>query len=154
MFKSYQAFSILVLASLIVPAAISAPGGTPDAKKQQLKQMEQVLGRKIEIKPTNFRPITVTGEVVDSWCYISETMGPGRGDKHAVCATACGNGGVPLGIVDDKGQIYIAAKSKQPFKGCKELLMPYIAQRVKVTGYVASKGGCQVLRIEKVEKAK
>jgi hypothetical protein len=99
------------------------------------------------------KPIELTGEVVDAWCYSSQVMGPGRGPKHKACALACAHGGVTLGIVDDQGTLYIAAKHKG-FTGCQELLMPYVAKRVKIVGWIAHKGGCNVLKIKSVTEAK
>ena len=98
------------------------------------------------------QPFSVVGEVVDSWCYASQVMGSGRGEAHKPCGLACAYGGVTMGIVDDTGKLYIAAKSKG-FTGCKDLLVPYMAKRVKVTGWLATKGGSNILKIQSVELA-
>ncbi|MBY0356770.1 MAG: hypothetical protein K2W82_02110 [Candidatus Obscuribacterales bacterium] len=99
------------------------------------------------------KPIEVTGEVVDAWCWSSGVMGPGQGAKHKSCALACIAGGVTAGIVDDKGNLYIAAKSKA-YNGCRDQLLPFVAKRVKVKGYIASRGGCRVLKISEVKEVK
>ncbi len=101
---------------------------------------------------SNARPITVTGEVIDTWCYTSHVMGSGRGAKHAGCARACIAGGVAPGILDDKGNLYIAAKHRG-YQGCRDLLLPHVAKRVTVKGWVAEKGGCRVLKITSVKLA-
>lgn len=93
----------------------------------------------------------IIGEVVDTWCYSSQVMGPGRGEKHKACGLACAHGGVTLGIVDDKDTLYIAAKH-QGFQGCKDLLTPYIAKRVKAHGWVAHRGGCNIMKIKSVQE--
>jgi hypothetical protein len=103
--------------------------------------------------PPRAHEFEVTGEVVDAWCFTSQTMGPGRGDRHQACGLACAAGGVTLGIVDDKGTLYIAAKHKG-YKGCKELLMPFMAKRVHVVGWLAQAGGCNVMKINEVKLAK
>jgi len=95
-------------------------------------------------------PIVVTGEVVDAWCYASQTMGAGHGPVHQACAVACVGGGVTPGILDDKGVLWLCVKHKA-YTGCKEILFPFVARRVKVTGWAAHKGGCNVLKVEKVE---
>ncbi|MGD9681862.1 MAG: hypothetical protein AB7W16_11820 [Candidatus Obscuribacterales bacterium] len=102
---------------------------------------------------TNTRPITLEGEVIDTWCYCSGVMGPGRGPEHEKCAKLCVAGGVSAGILADDGTVYIAAKH-QGYKGCNGLLLPYVAQRVRATGWVAERGGCKVLKISKVELVK
>ena len=94
--------------------------------------------------------VVIVGEVVDAWCYASQTMGAGHGRVHQACAVACVGGGVTPGILDDKGVLWLCVKHKA-FTGCKEILFPFVAKRVKVTGWAAHKGGCNVLKVEKVE---
>src|SRR5262245_41440750 len=50
--------------------------------------------------------VSVKGEVVDMWCYMESGE---HGPSHKACAMACVKGGNPIGIVDLKGDIYIAA---------------------------------------------
>lgn len=50
--------------------------------------------------------ITVSGEVIDSWCYLSEIMYP-LGTAHHQCALWCAVGGIPVGILGDDGTVYI-----------------------------------------------
>ena len=49
---------------------------------------------------------TITGEVIDSWCYLTEIMYP-LGTAHHQCAIWCATGGIPVGILDDNGRVYI-----------------------------------------------
>jgi hypothetical protein len=99
------------------------------------------------------KTVTIVGEVVDSWCYSSQVMGPGRGERHKACGLACAHGGVTIGIVDDEGTLYICAKHKA-YTGCKELLTPFMAKRVKILGWLGEKGGCKVLKVAEVEEVK
>ena len=69
------------------------PGQTPP--KPALKPVvvrkltpEQIEARKGLNKPTQPKEIEITGEVVDAWCYASQTMGPGQGEGHKACALA------------------------------------------------------------------
>src|SRR5947199_5946478 len=59
--------------------------------------------------------ITVKGEVVDLWCYLE---GGDHGAKHKACSTACAKAGNPIGILDSKGNLYVAMgiKDHQPAK--------------------------------------
>lgn len=50
--------------------------------------------------------VTVTGEVIDSWCYLSEIMFA-LGSAHHRCAVWCARGGIPVGILGDDGEVYI-----------------------------------------------
>jgi hypothetical protein len=55
------------------------------------------------------RRVTVTGEVIDSWCYLSEIMFA-TGSAHHQCAIWCARGGVPVGILGQDGQVYVVLK--------------------------------------------
>jgi len=113
-------------------------------------QLKQPPFRSFKVVATT-KPVVITGEVVDAWCYASQTMGPGRGPGHRACALNCIHGGVSVGILEEKTNLlYIAAKYKG-FKGCQELLLPYVGEKVKVSGWVGDLGGCRMLRIQTVE---
>ena len=51
-------------------------------------------------------PVKVAGEIIDSWCYLTEIMYP-LGTAHHQCAVWCAAGGVPVGILSDDGTPYI-----------------------------------------------
>jgi len=57
------------------------------------------------------KQVTLTGEVMDTWCYVSQIMGPSEavvGTTHHVCAVWCAAGGIPVGLVDKAdGEIYM-----------------------------------------------
>jgi hypothetical protein len=96
---------------------------------------------------------TIIGEVVDIQCYVSGATDPGKGQKHKDCAIECAKGGIPLGILEDKSNtLYLAGQSKVAMKGANELLLPFVAEKVKVTGKVYEKGGLKFLLIKKVSK--
>jgi len=52
------------------------------------------------------KQIKVSGEVIDSWCYLTEIMYP-LGTAHHQCALWCAVGGIPVGLLDDQGQVHI-----------------------------------------------
>lgn len=128
--------------SLIVVAALFA--GTAGLPALAAKNLQQ--------KP-NAEPIEIIGEVVDAWCYASRSVGTGRGAEHKKCAETCILGGVSAGIVDDKGNLYIAAKSRA-YQGANRMLLPFTAKRVLVRGYVSRAGGSQLLKIDTIEEWK
>ncbi|MDH3472592.1 MAG: hypothetical protein OEM59_02775 [Rhodospirillales bacterium] len=53
--------------------------------------------------------VKVTGEVIDTWCYITEIMFA-EGSAHHQCAVWCAAGGVPVGILGDDGKVYMVLK--------------------------------------------
>lgn len=101
----------------------------------------------------NGKKITIIGEVVESQCYITGLNGPGKGLAHKECALICAKGGIPLSILEDKtGTLYLAGQTKKAQSGAYELLLPFVAEKVKVTGRVFEKGGMKMLLISKVDK--
>jgi hypothetical protein len=53
--------------------------------------------------------VTVTGEVIDPWCYLSEIMWA-LGSAHHQCAIWCARGGIPVGILGEDEEVYIVLK--------------------------------------------
>src|SRR5439155_24894060 len=74
--------------------------------------------------------VTVKGEVIDLWCYLE---GGDHGAEHKDCATMCAKAGNPIGILDDKGNIYVAMGLKEHQAGM-ELLSDKMAETVTATG--------------------
>ena len=89
---------------------------------------------------------TITGEVVDMWCYLE---GGDRGASKKACATACAKAGNPIAILDAKGDLYVAAglKDHQP---AQTLLLEKMSEQVTVSGTLVKKGSTQMLYIESV----
>ncbi|MGD0037971.1 MAG: hypothetical protein ABSC53_11855 [Bacteroidota bacterium] len=107
----------------------------------------------VALAQQNGKQITIVGEVVESQCYITGLNGPGKGLSHKDCALKCAKGGIPLSILEDKtGTLYLAGQSKKAMAGANELLLPFVAEKVKVTGRLFEKGGMKMLLISKVDK--
>lgn len=81
---------------------------------------------------------TVTGELVDTYCYSS---GGASGEGHKDCAQKCAASGIPVAVLSDGKAITLAAN---PIP-----LAPYMAQTVRVTGEVNKDSG--VIVPDKVE---
>jgi len=90
--------------------------------------------------------VTVTGEVVEMWCYLEAGD---RGLAKKGCATACAKAGNPIALIDAKGNLYVAAglKSHQP---AQELLLDKMSEQVTVTGTLVKNAGVQMIYIETV----
>lgn len=57
--------------------------------------------------------ITVTGEIIDTWCYYSGVMGgPDSvvGSAHHTCALWCSASGIPIGLLAEDGTVYTILK--------------------------------------------
>jgi len=53
------------------------------------------------------KKVTLTGEMIDTWCYVSQIMGSSdavTGSAHHVCAVWCAAGGIPVGLLNKEDQ--------------------------------------------------
>ena len=50
--------------------------------------------------------VQITGEIVDTWCYVTEIM-YAEGTAHHQCAVWCALGGIPVSIKTDDGKVYM-----------------------------------------------
>lgn len=102
-----------------------------------------------EKKKSGKDQVTVIGEVIDTACYIKAGL---KGEGHRECAELCAKVGIPLAILEDKtGNVYFTAASKD-LQATNDLLVMYVAERVKVTGKFYERGGVKLLAINMVEK--
>ena len=112
----------------------TAAAGTPAQQKQLTKG----------------KPFTVEGEVIDISCFVQ--LGK-RGEKHIPCGTKCLQHGQPVGIVDDKGNVYtLFVEQHDPRRDGKADLnaafIPLLAKRVKVTGMLSEEKNVKGLYID------
>lgn len=94
---------------------------------------------------------TLTGEVVDSKCWLG-VMKPATGTVHRGCAARCLSGGIPpLLIVDDPAaperQVLLTDASGGP---ASKWLWRYVGSRVQVTGLLLQEGDLRVMRVATV----
>jgi hypothetical protein len=90
--------------------------------------------------------LTVTGEVVEMWCYLEAGD---RGAAKKACATACAKVGNPIALVDDKGELYLLAGLKS-HQAAQELLLDKMSERVTVTGTLVKNPNARMIYIESV----
>jgi hypothetical protein len=95
------------------------------------------------------KPITITGTVVDTGCYI---VHDGSGSDHEQCATECAKKGIPLAILDGSGKLYLPLGVDHANPNTQ--LMPFIEKKVKVTGTAVERGGLSGIAIKTIEAAK
>jgi hypothetical protein len=91
--------------------------------------------------------VTLKGEVVDLWCYLE---GGDHGAEHKKCAIECAKAGNPIGLVTDKGDVYVLMGIKDHQPG-KEVLIDKMADTVTITGTLVKKGGVQVVYVTAVK---
>ncbi len=94
-------------------------------------------------------PKSITGEVVDTGCYLGHEA---RGEKHVSCATKCIAGGMPMGLLTSDGALYLLLlnhDNPDPYNKLKEMA----GKTVVVTGPVMARSGMSGIDVTKVELA-
>jgi len=91
--------------------------------------------------------VTVQGEVLDSACYFTHEA---RGKGHEECATKCIQKGIPMALIDSKGELYLLNEDHEktePYNQLKNMA----AKNVTVTGNLVQKQGWKVLFVQSVK---
>jgi hypothetical protein len=96
------------------------------------------------------QPIRVTGEVIDSACYIKSGA---RGESHRGCAQKCGDAGIPLALVEDGTGTVIWIASVDDMETPNAKLRPFAGRRVTIEGSWAERGGAKILLLRSVKAA-
>ena len=90
--------------------------------------------------------VTIEGELVDLACFIDHG---GRGEKHQACATTCAQNGLPIGLLDKKGNLYLVLdKNHQTMNAA---LADKMATTVRITGQVSKRNGMSLIEADKVD---
>jgi len=90
--------------------------------------------------------ISVTGEVVDLWCYLDRGA---KGEAHRDCAMTCAKAGNPIGILDDKGKVYLLLGAEMHSSG-ESMLVEHMAHQVTVKGAEKASGGIDAIYVSSV----
>lgn len=109
-----------------------------------------LLAATLGAAPASAERVTVSGEVIDSWCYLTEIMYP-LGSAHHQCAIWCAAGGIPTAILDDDGTVYIVLAVEGDGTGvANPALLDIQSHRVTVVGEAFTRDGMTYLVIERV----
>jgi type 1 fimbria pilin len=90
---------------------------------------------------------TISGELVDMGCYVAHAS---KGEKHAECALKCVAGGMPMGLLTSKGQLYLMTMdhaNADPYNKAKE----WAGKQIKVTGAVNTRQGVKTIDVSAAE---
>ncbi len=94
--------------------------------------------------------VRVTGEVIDTWCYISEIMFA-EGSAHHQCALWCAAGGIPVGVLSDDGQVYMVLKvGDDTTSVANPAILQIQSHRVTVDGNLYQRDGINYLLIDEI----
>ena len=94
--------------------------------------------------------VEITGEMIDSWCYLTEIMYP-EGTAHHQCALWCAAGGIPVGILADDGTVYIVLKFEDDATSvANPTVMEIQSHRVRVEGDLYPRDGINYLVVRRI----
>jgi hypothetical protein len=96
------------------------------------------------IEAANLGAATLTGEIVDSKCYLG-VMNPGRSKVHRDCAARCISGGIPPALVTADG-FYLLAGSDG--RALQREVLDWVGETIEVQGNVERSGETMILRTE------
>ena len=117
----------LIMAALTVAAAVAASAQAAPGKRVQ-----------------------VTGEVIDTWCYITQIMYP-EGTAHHQCALWCAAGGIPVGIKGDDGKVYLLLKiGDDATSVANPAVLRIQSHRVSVDANLIERDGMNYLLVDRV----
>lgn len=98
--------------------------------------------------------VTLSGEMIDTWCYFSGVMGPPEatlGSAHHTCAMWCAQGGIPVGLRAETGEVYMVLKipgSERVTGG--DAVLEVMSDRLTVDGVAWERDGVRYVLIDRV----
>jgi hypothetical protein len=104
-----------------------------------------------EVKKEKPAPVTLTGEVVDLYCYM-EHPESATGPEHAKCAKGCVTKGLPIGFVTTDGTIYLI--TGKDHESASTMVADWLGKKSTVTGVVREQKGMKAIELVSIGEAK
>ena len=102
-----------------------------------------------EAKTEEAKPVTLTGEVIDLYCYSDHQA---SGAEHAKCATSCITKGIPVGFLTADGTMYvIVGKDHAP---ANAEVAPFAGKQSTITGKVSEAKGMKTIQLISIADVK
>jgi hypothetical protein len=98
---------------------------------------------------TSGKRVSITGEIIDTWCYVSEIMFS-EGTAHHQCAIWCAVGGIPVSIKDAKGNVFIILRIEEEDPVDNPRIIKIQSHQVTVNGDLYERDGIKYLIVTQV----
>jgi len=94
--------------------------------------------------------VQVTGELVDTWCYVTEIM-YAEGTAHHQCAVWCAVGGIPVSILGEDGNVYMVLRLEDDSTNvANPTIVKIQTHQVTVDGDLYERDGVKYLLVSQV----
>jgi hypothetical protein len=124
------------LKTALLLAACASFGGSLDVWGQSKEEKE----------------VTLQGEVVDLYCYLTRHQGEGKGPGHAVCTNACLRKGGSVGFVSDEGDLYVLLNpTPTPIRA---KVAGRAGRKLKVTGTKIERDDVEAILVKRIERVR
>jgi hypothetical protein len=99
--------------------------------------------------PVNLGPVTLTGEIVDSKCFLG-VMNPGNGKVHRDCAVRCISGGIPPAFLvrDAAGETRTLLLTGSDGRRLNREVLDFVAEPVTIGGELVRISSTFILKAE------
>ena len=94
--------------------------------------------------------VTVTGEVIDTWCSVTSIMFA-EGSAHYQCAVWCAIGGIPVSIRDEDGNVYVILRiGEDDVSAANPTIARIQAHQVTAEGELIRRDGVNYLLVSRI----
>lgn len=108
------------------------------------------LGHMAQAEAATPSRVSVTGEIIDTWCYVTEIMFA-EGTAHHQCAVWCAVGGIPVSILGEDGNVYVVLKVEEDEDNVgNDRIIRIQTHKVSVDGDLYERDGVKYLVVTKV----
>ena len=89
------------------------------------------------------KTVTLTGEVIDTGCYLAHAA---AGEKHKECAAKCIAAGMPMGLLTAKGDLYLLTPPHQNTEAYAKV-KEWAGAQVEITGEMNERNGMKSIEV-------
>ncbi len=104
-------------------------------------------GSAVQETTRNLGAVSLTGEIVDSKCYLG-VMNPGQGKVHRDCAARCLSGGTPPIFVTTDGHEQFLLVGLNGLALGRDALREFVGEPITIRGEVLARGDSRLLEID------
>jgi hypothetical protein len=133
-------------ACLVLALAVFLSGAAAFAADAPAKKAAPAA-KAAKATPPPTKQAAVTGEIVDLGCYFGHGA---SGASHKECAATCIANGGPMGLLTDKGMLYVLTMNHDKMDAFNEA-KKHAGEKVEISGASTMKMGTRALEVNGVK---